>query len=162
MLTLPGSKSMPKNGAILALPAATALLYVMPSLGPQLSPPPRLIRNADALVSNFEVTIPEEVEKQCCEVKKTLDALTIRKADDWPLERHWNASALGHALIWSGSTIRQCLDGAGGLGTAAGHDAAAVHNEQVGDIMGAMVLVHYRALRIIAHAAGTHQMRRTR
>jgi hypothetical protein len=47
----------------------------------------------------FDVAIPLEVEKECCRVKKSLDALMIRKA----LDRESESSQLR-----IGSSLREC------------------------------------------------------
>jgi len=55
-------------------------------------------------------------------------------------------------------SVSQCLDGAGRLVSAAGYEAAAVHNEEVGDIVGTVVFVNDGTLGIIPHTAGPHEV----
>src|SRR5271165_4876360 len=51
------------------------------------------------------------------------------------------AGALYHVI---GRPVCQRLDGASGLLATRGHETAAVHDEQVGHVMRAMILIDYR------------------
>ena len=59
------------------------------------------------------------------------------------LRRDRNASVLGHAYDVVGGTIGQGLDSTRRLISAAGDKTTAVHDEEVGKIVGAMKFVHH-------------------
>src|SRR5438477_8443137 len=52
-----------------------------------------------------------------------------------------------------GGAIGERLDGAGGLVTSGAHQTAAIHEEEVGDIVSTVILVHHRMARIVPDAA---------
>ena len=60
-----------------------------------------------------------------------------------PLARHRNPAVLGHACDVVGGTIGQSLDSTGRLVSTAGDKTTAVHDKEVGHIMGAMKFVHH-------------------
>src|SRR5580698_3810295 len=53
---------------------------------------------------------------------------------------------------------REGLDRHGRLATAGGYEARAVAEEQVRDIVGAMILVDHRLAGVVTHATGAEQM----
>ena len=53
--------------------------------------------------------------------------------------------------------IGQRLNGARRL-AASGHETAAIHDEEVRDIVRTVVRIDHRGLRIVAHATGAHQV----
>jgi hypothetical protein len=55
-------------------------------------------------------------------------------------------------------SISQSLNGAGGLVSSAGYETAAVYDEQVWNIVRAVILVSHGALRIVSHTACPHEM----
>src|SRR5258708_39404099 len=68
-----------------------------------------------------------------------------------------NFAALGQGGNAIGGAIGQRLDGHGGLAAAGGDEAAAVAEEKILYVVGAMVGVDDRSFRIGPHAAGTKQ-----
>ena len=54
--------------------------------------------------------------------------------------------------------VSQCLDGARRLVSAAGYEAAAVHDKKIWNIVRAVVLVNDGTLGIIPHTAGSHEV----
>src|SRR5258707_4332825 len=67
-------------------------------------------------------------------------------------------AALGKGGNAVGGAESERFDGHGGLAPAGGDEAAAVAEKKILDVVGAVVRINDRGLRIIAHAAGTEKM----
>src|SRR5258708_13087227 len=68
-----------------------------------------------------------------------------------------NFAVVGQGGNAVGRAVGQRLDGHGGLATARGDEAAAVAEEKILYVVGAMVGVDDRSFRIVPHSAGTKQ-----
>jgi len=75
-----------------------------------------------------------------------------------PLE--WNArsgadfAALRERRNAVGGAESERFNGHGGLAAAGSHQAAAIAKENIFDVMGSVVRIDHRRLRIVSHAAG--------
>src|SRR5258708_7347987 len=67
-------------------------------------------------------------------------------------------AALGKGGNAVGGAESERFDGHGGLAPAGGDEAAAIAEKKILDVVGAVVRINDRGLRIIAHAAGTEKM----
>src|SRR5258708_37942559 len=67
-------------------------------------------------------------------------------------------AALGKGGNAVGGAESERFDGHGGLAPAGGDEAAAIAEKKILDVVGAVVGINDRGLRIIAHAAGTKKM----
>ncbi len=91
----------------------------------------------------------EKPESSLIKSKLFLSFRSVRTRDSptWDsglrLWRDRNASVLGHACDVVGGAIGQGLDSTGRLVSAAGDKTTAVHDEEVGHIVGAMEFVHH-------------------
>ena len=87
----------------------------------------------------------------------SLDAAFERQGRSHP-SLFGNVSGLCHADDVVRSAISQRLNGTSRLIPAAGHEAAAIHNEQIGNVVCAVEPVYHRRGWIIAHAASAHEV----